>query len=257
MRRTLVVYTSKVNYHPLMSRKAPAGPEPQYLKVKNFLREGISSGRWVAGDLLPSEAELGAQFELSRMTVNRALRELTQEGLVERVQGVGTFVAQLHRISSTLTVRDVHDEIAERGHQHEARVQLLERLKATPEQAAEFGVRAGAALFHSVIVHLENGVAIQCEDRLVNPACAPDYLSLDFASTTPTNYLLQVAPLSEARYTIESTLPSDAEAKLLGITRRDPCLVVKRTTYSHGQTVTTVRLTHPGSRYLLQGSFQA
>jgi len=48
-----------------------------------------------------------------------------------------------------------------------------------------------------------------------------------------------------------------AAAKLLGIARRDPCLVVKRTTYSHGQTVTTVRLTHPGSRYLLQGSFQA
>lgn len=231
--------------------------KPAYTQVKDFIQQHIASGEWRPGDPVPSEAALMQQFGISRMTVNRALRELVQEGLIERVQGVGSFVAQLHRISSTLTVRDVHDEIAERGHQHEAKVQLLEKLKATPEQAAEFGVRAGAALFHSVIVHLENGVAIQCEDRLVNPACAPDYLSLDFASTTPTNYLLQVAPLSEARYTIESTLPSDAEAKLLGIARRDPCLVVKRTTYSHGQTVTTVRLTHPGSRYLLQGSFQA
>ena len=240
-----------------MARKTPPGPEPQYLKVKNHLRDGIASGRWVPGDLLPSEAELGAQFELSRMTVNRALRELAQEGMVERVQGVGTFVAQIHRISSTLTVRDVHEEIAERGHRHEARVHSLARLEATPEQAAELGLKPGAAVFHSVIVHLENGVAIQCEDRLVNPACAPDYLGLDFAKITPTHYLLQVAPLSEARYTIEATLPGELESRLLGIARREPCLVLKRVTYSRGQAVTAVRLTHPGSRYLLQGGFQA
>jgi GntR family histidine utilization transcriptional repressor len=240
-----------------MARKTPAGPEPQYLKVKNHLRDGIASGRWVPGDLLPSEAELGAAFELSRMTVNRALRELTQEGMIERVQGVGSFVAQLHRISSTLTVRDVHEEIAARGHRHEARLHSLEKVKATAEQAAEFGLKAGAALFHSVIVHFENGVAIQCEDRLVNPACAPDYLDQDFAQVTPTHYLLEVAPLSEARYTIEATLPGELEAKLLGIARRDPCLVVRRLTFSRGVAVTSVRLTHPGSRYLLEGGFQA
>jgi GntR family histidine utilization transcriptional repressor len=239
-----------------MTRSAPGAPAPQYLKVKNHLREGIASGHWVAGDLLPSEAALVAQFEVSRMTVNRALRELHQEGLVERLQGVGTFVAQLHRISSTLTVRDLHEEIAARGHQHEARLFLLETVKATPEQAADFGLKAGAALFHSVIVHRENGKAIQCEDRLVNPACAPDYLGLDFTQTTPTHYLLEVAPLSEARYTIESLLPSEQEAKLLGISKREPCLVVKRRTFSRGLTVTTVRLTHPGSLYLLEGSFQ-
>ena len=231
-------------------------PGPQYLKVKNHLRDGIKAGTWGVGERLASESELTQHFGVSRMTVNRALRELEQEGLVERVQGVGTFVAQLHRISSTLTVRDVHDEIAERGHRHEARVHALARVKATPEQAVVFGLKAGAPLFHSLIVHLENGVAIQCEDRLVNPACAPDYLSLDFSQITPTQHLLEVAPLSEARYTIEATLPSETEAALLGIQRRDPCLLVQRLTFSRGRAVTSVRLTHPGTRYLLQGRFE-
>lgn len=239
-----------------MARNPPSGPEPQYLKVKNHLREGISAGQWRPGDLMPSEAELVAQFKVSRMTVNRALRELSSEGLVQRMQGVGTFVAQLHRIASTLTVRDLHDEIAERGHQHEARVLSLKRIKADAEQAASFGLKAGAALFHSIIVHLENSVPIQCEDRLVNPACAPGYLGLDFSQTTPTHYLLEVAPLSEARYTIEALLPTSDEATWLGIGRREPCLVVKRRTFSRGQTVTTVRLVHPGSRYFLEGRFQ-
>ena len=235
----------------------PEAPAPQYLKVKNHLREGISSGRWVAGDLLPSEADLVAQFKVSRMTVNRALRELYQDGLIERLQGVGTFVAQLHRISSQLTVRDLHDEIVARGRRHDARLHVLEIVKATPEQAGDFGLRTGDPLFHSVIVHLENSKTIQCEDRLVNPATAPDYMNVDFTKITPTNYLLQVAPLSEARYTIEALLPSDLEAKLLCISKREPCLVVKRRTFSRGVAVTTVRMTHPGSLYLLEGGFQA
>ena len=235
----------------------PSGPAFQYLKVKTHLREGIASGRWRPGERLPSEAELTEAFGLSRMTVNRALRELHQEGLVERVQGVGSFVAQLHRIASTLTVRDVHDEIAARGHQHEAQVHLLESVVATEAQAAEFQLQPGAPLFHSIILHRDNGVAVQCEDRLVNPACAPEYMAQDFTQVTPTHYLLEVAPLSEARYTIEAQRPSPLEAKLLDMARGEPCLVVRRSTLSLGQVVTAVRLTHPGGRWMLQGSFQA
>lgn len=239
-----------------MAKKTPAIREPRYLEVKNHLRARISGGHWVAGDLLPSEAELTRQFGVSRMTVNRALRELSAEGLVQRVQGVGSFVGELHRIASTLTVRDLHEEIAERGHHHKARVHRLHRIRANAAQAAAFALKTGATLFHSVIVHFENGIAIQCEDRLVNPACAPDYMGLDFTQITPTHYLLEVAPLGEAQYSIEATLPTAEEAAMLGIGRREPCLVVNRRTFSRGQTVTEVRLVHPGSRYFLEGRFQ-
>ena len=239
-----------------MSRPIAETTVPRYLRVKNHLREGIAGARWVPGDLLPSEAELTQSFGLSRMTVNRALRELEQEGLVERVQGVGSFVAHFHRVSSTLSVRDVHEEIAARGHQHSTIVHQLGRIRATAPQARVFGMRTGSVLFHSVLVHHEEGVPIQCEDRLVNPACAPDYLSVDFTRTTPTHYLLDVAPLSEARYTIEAVSPEANEARLLGLPEHAPCLRVTRLTFSRGVPVTEVRLTHPGARYLLQGSFQ-
>ena len=87
-----------------------------YTRVKQHLKDGLAGGRWAPGELMPSEAELVAQFGLSRMTVNRALKELQAEGLVKRTQGVGTFAAPLHRVSSTLTIRDLHDEIESRGH---------------------------------------------------------------------------------------------------------------------------------------------
>ena len=110
-------------------------------------------------------------------------------------------------------------------------------------------------MFHSLIVHHDNGVPLQCEDRYVNPACAPDYLSVDFTKTTPTHYLLEVAPLWEAQYTIEASLPTGREARLLGIAVGDPCLVVVRRTESRGVAITLARLVHPGSRYQLEGRF--
>jgi GntR family histidine utilization transcriptional repressor len=110
-------------------------------------------------------------------------------------------------------------------------------------------------VFHTLIVHFENGVALQCEDRYVNPARAPHYLDNDFTRITPTQYLLQVAPLWEAQYSIEAARPTAHEARLLGIGRDEPCLVVVRRTVSQGVPITLARLVHPGTRYLLQGAF--
>ena len=237
---------------PLSTATLPAAP---YARVKQFLKDELARGRWPPGTLMPSEADLVAQFGVSRMTVTRALRELQSEGLVERLQGVGTFAAQLHRVSSTLTIRDLHEEIVSRGHGHHAEVQLSQQENAPSGLAARLGLAPGSPVFHTLIVHFENGLALQCEDRYVNPACAPDYLSVDFTRITPTHYLLQVAPLWEAQYSIEASLPSAQEARLLGIRRDEPCLVVVRRTVSRNVPITLARLVHPGSRYQIDGQF--
>lgn len=237
-------------------RRPTASALAPYARVKQHLKQALGRGRYPPGTLMPSEAELVAQFGVSRMTVNRALRELQAEGLVERVQGVGTFAAQLHRVSSTLTIRDIHEEIAERGHRHDAVVHLAREEAAGAALAGRLGLAEGATVFHTLIVHHENGVPLQCEDRYVNPACAPGYLQADFTQTTPTHYLLEVAPLWEAQYSIEAAAPTAEEARLLGIARGDACLVVTRRTISQRRPVTLARLVHPGSRYLLEGQFK-
>ena len=147
------------------------------------------AGRWPAGALMPSEAELVAEFGVSRMTVNRALRELQSEGLVDRTQGVGTFAAQLHKVSSTLTIHDLHEEIVDRGHQHHAAVHVQRAEPATTGLAEQLGVKPGDEVFHTLILHTENGVPLQCEDRYVNPATTPAYLQIE-ARVTGTNITL-------------------------------------------------------------------
>ncbi len=231
----------------------PAAP---YARVKQFLKGELSQGRWPPGALMPSESELVGRFSVSRMTVNRALRELQGEGLVHRVQGVGTFAAPLHRVSSTLTIRDLHDEIESRGHRHHAVVHLCRAELAGAPLAAQLGLASGDAVFHTLIVHHENGVPLQCEDRYVNPACAPEYLKVDFTTITPTHYLLDVAPLWEAQYAIEASAPTAQEARLLDIEPGAACLIVLRRTVSHEVPITLARLVHPGSRYQIDGQFK-
>jgi GntR family transcriptional regulator, histidine utilization repressor len=234
------------------ARRAAVAP---YQRVKQPLKDGLAQGRWRPGALMPSEAELVAQFGVSRMTAGRALRELQAEGLVERVQGVGSFAAQLHRVSSTLTIHSLQEEIEARGHRHHAVVHLQREEVATAALALQLGLAKGAPVFHTLIVHHDNGVPLQCEDRYVNPAAAPHYLQADFTLVTPTRYLLEVAPLWDAQYTLEASLATAQEARLLGIERGEPCLVMVRRTIFGGVPITLARLVHPGSRYQLEGRF--
>ena len=229
---------------------------PAYEQVKAFVKQQIGSGAWRPGDAVPSESALQQRFGLSRMTVNRAMKELAVEGVVTRVQGSGTVVAQLHRISTTLALRDIHEEISERGHQHSTRVLAVEATRADAALAQVFKVRSGARLFHSVLLHLADGVPIQLEDRHVNPAAAPGYLGVNFNAVTPTSYLLEHAPLTQASYSIEAGLASTQEAKALAIKRGDPCLVMTRSTVSGPHVASFARLVHPGARYSFNGTFQ-
>ena len=241
-------------------RQRPAAPRPTpiapYSRVVLYLKAELQQGRWPTGALMPSEAALVAQFGVSRMTVNRALRELQAEGLIHRVQGVGTFAAQLNRVSSSLTIRDIHEEILARGHTHHATVHLVKDEIASANVAQRLGVATGARVFHTLIVHHENGVPLQCEDRYVNPECAPDYLSVDFTQMTPTHYLLDVAPLWEAHFSVEAGLPSAREARLLGLKQTDPCLIVSRRTTNRGVPITQARLTHPAGHYQIEGAYK-
>ncbi|MFN9279285.1 MAG: histidine utilization repressor [Rubrivivax sp.] len=229
-------------------------PAP-FARIKQHLKEGLAAGRWPPGALMPSEAELVALFGVSRMTVNRALRELQAEGLVQRSQGVGTFAAPLHPVSSTLTIRDLQEEISARGHLHHAVVHLQRSEPAPEPLAAQLGVAVDAEVFHTLIVHHENGLPLQCEDRFVNPGCAPGYLRADFTQTTPTRYLFEHTALWRAQYTIESARATAQEAQLLGIAQDEPCLVVVRRTFTRDAAITIARLVHPGSRYRLSGEF--
>jgi GntR family histidine utilization transcriptional repressor len=236
--------------------RTPSPLQPLYLQVKRHFLDNIDSGKWGTSTRVPSENDIVKSFGVSRMTANRALRELRDEGVLVRIAGVGSFVADRHARAHPLKIRGIADEIRDRGHVHRAEIVSLERIRAVAQLADDFCISPRSELYCSLIVHFENDRPIQLEDRYVLPKLAPDYLNVDFSRTTPHDYLIQVAPLQEAEHLLRAEMPDERTRKLLAMKRDEPCLVVIRRTWTAGQIASVARLHYPGSRYEMSGRFR-
>jgi len=228
---------------------------PRYETIKQHLLQRIEQGVLPPGTKVASENQLSKQFSVSRMTARRALDELAKAGFLFRSQGLGTFVADSRPMSSMLEIRNIADEIRQRGHDCRIEVLALTQTTPTPDQAHWLGLAHPDSVFRSTLVYFENEQAVQLEDRLVNPELVPRYLEQDFARQTPNQYLSK--PLTEADHVVEAVLPGDLSvqhvAEHLAISSETPCLKISRRTYSNKGVVSIATLVHPGNRYRLGG----
>jgi GntR family histidine utilization transcriptional repressor len=229
---------------------------PLYQQAKAFIKDRISEGAWKPGDQIDSEAELVCRLGMSRMTIHRALRELTSEGLIQRVQGVGTFVAHQRPPSGFLQIKSIAREINENGGNHRCQVLFLRQEEAPAAISAIMRLPVGAPVFHSLLIHYDGDIPLQYADRYVNPTVAPDYLKQNFCQITPSDYLLRHVPLTEVEHIIEAIPPTDEICCYLRISNREPCLLMRRTTWMHTVVATYSRLIFPSSRYRIGGRFR-
>jgi len=224
---------------------------PKFSVIKKFICDNIESGSWPQHSKVPSENELAEQFSVSRMTARRALQELTEQGVLVRSQGAGTFVATFKSQSSLLEIKNIADEIQARGHLHRAQQLSLDVVDVTDQIAILLGVNTNETIYFSQVLHFENDEAIQLEQRYVNGSLVPSYLAQDFNQITPHEFLSSEAPLTEATHEIEAILATSDICQLLNIEHRQPCLQVKRRTWSNQGVVSAAILTSPGNKYRL------
>lgn len=224
---------------------------PHYERIKQDILGRIESGELPVGARLPSEHELVAEFGVSRMTVHRAVRELSDKGLLRRIVGVGTFVATPELRSSLIEVRDIADDIAARGHHHSLRLVRLEAVQADAVLASALQLKASSRVFHSLVVHFEDDVAVQLEERFVTPEFAPRYIEQDFTRITTTQYLKSIAPPTTVAHTVHAVRPDLRARRLLNIESSEPCLRMTRQTWVNASPATHSIFTYPGSRYSL------
>lgn len=237
--------------------KSKTKPVAPYERVKQHILAGIEKGEWADGTRLPSEHELVARLGVSRMTIHRALRELSSEGLLSRIQGVGTFLLPPPTRSEEFKVQEIADEIVARGHAHRTKLVLLEPLQANEDLAEAFKMRPGSRLYHSVLVHYEDSVPVQLEDRYVNPATAPEYLTQDFLKLSPGKYLLSLGHPVEIDHMMYAVAPDKRTQKLLRIDENEPCLLLVRRAWGpNGLPHSKSRFTYPGSRYSLGSHYR-
>lgn len=226
-----------------------AAPEPIYQQIKSMIEQKIGDGDWSAGQKLPSENELVSVLDVSRMTINRALRELTQQGLINRVHGLGSFVADRPRHASLIELQDIALEIAQSGKRHSSRIIAFDSRLANAEVAAQMQLPEDSEVFFLSAVHLQDDLPIQFESRYVNPLLVPEFLQQDFKQVTSTAYLLGQFRPDEMEHVVSAIIPDLQVQNLLRIDRHQPCLQLNRRTWLNHQVVTQVTLIYPGNRY--------
>ena len=228
---------------------------PLYQKIKNFIMGQIESGEVKPHEKILSEHQLVKMFGISRMTVNRALRELTDEGYLVRLAGVGTFVAEPKAQSHLLEVNDISQEIRARGHYYSSEVLKQDKTLAAKDILSHLSLPDGSAVFHCHILHFEQYMPIQLEDRYVNPMVFPDFGDVDLTRLTPHEYLMDAAPLQRAEHVVSAITPNKAVYDALKLQTHEPCLLLERRTWVKDRVATYTRLYHPGSRYRLKDQF--
>lgn len=227
----------------------------RYQKVKNYILDHIDNEDWNPGDRIPSEAQFVKLLGASRMTVNRAVRELADTGLLERVPGAGTFVAVRREAAELLEIKNIAEQIRDHNQTYSVMVHYAAKEMAGDDVAALLHIKPGSPVYHTIMVHLADGHPVQVEDRFVNPATDPDYLEVDFTKTTPHEHLMVAAPLSEVEHVVEAIMPDDEIRDLLRMEENRPCLQMRRRTWTSNLVASVARLTHPGDTYRIGTRF--
>jgi len=231
------------------------GDGPLYAQITRALAHDIESGRLEPGDKLPSEQDFTVLFQASRMTVNRALRRLADDGMVTRKRRGGTVVAARVRDHAVLDIHDIQDDITASGATYHYELIFTAVGPANSRIAAMLSISAGDPVAHIRCRHFGDGEPILLEDRHINLATV---LNLDvaiFDKTPPNTWLIGHVPWSRASLSVTAISADHQISQDLSVPMGAPCLRVDRTTWQIDQAVTCVALIYPGDKHRLNAQF--
>jgi len=210
--------------------------------VKESIRKRILAGDWPPGEFIPNEVDLADEFKCARATVNRAVRELAEEGLVERKRKAGTRVRMSPVRKAEFEIPIVRKEIEGLGKAY--RFSLTHRSKESAPDwiAARMGLGSKAQVLHLGCVHYGDNIPYQFEDRWINLTALPKAEHAEFDTIGPTEWLVETVPFSDAEISFSATAADEKLANNLSCAIGDPLFMTERSTWWQGDAITYVRL---------------
>ena len=212
-----------------------ANGRPAYLQIAEELRLRIATGRLSSGDRLPTERELAAQLGVSRMTVRHALSTLRDRGLLVPVpgRGGGTFVARPRLVRDLGTFSGLSEQLRRQGLHAGAHVLSARRRRANTAVADALELEQGSPVVEVVRVRFADGDPFALE-RSSFPFL--DLLRHDLEGSLY-DILADAYDAAPVRAVerLEPVVASAVQARLLGVRRGAPLMLVERTAYSAGE----------------------
>ncbi|TMV09506.1 UTRA domain-containing protein [Ruegeria sediminis] len=217
--------------------------------VRDEVKRRIESRIWPQGSVLPTETQLAEEFKCARATVNRALRELADQGFVERKRKSGTRVKMAPSKQARLEISLARHTVEAQNATY--RYALVERnvVLSPGWLASQLNVSSHTRILHVLCMHYADNRPFQLEERWINIEVVPDIEEADLSRSGPHEWLLNAAPFTDAEVAFFAIAADGRLAEFLGTTPGIPLLQTERTTWLHQQPVTFARMTHhPGYR---------
>ncbi|GAA0625649.1 histidine utilization repressor [Brevundimonas kwangchunensis] len=214
------------------------------------IEQRIRSGEWQPGARVPTEAELQAQYGCARMTVSKALTDLSARGLILRRRRAGSVVARPPVHSAVLDIPDIAAEIEARGMVY-GYERLDYGLRATEPDEAWLGLQVVMVS----CLHRADGAPFALERRLIGLAATPEVEAETFEVVSPGGWLLRRAPWTDAEHRIAAVAADRETALRLDLSPGEACLRLERRTWIDGLGVTWAWQTFPGQAYDLVARF--
>ena len=213
-----------------MSRLQTESANPLYFQVMQRISQDIDRGVYPVGSRIPPEHELEALYGVSRVTVRRALAEMTAEGLLERKQGKGTFVS-VPKINQDLkNIHSFHDACKRNGFTAGTRVLHVKEVPADTQDIAELRVHSGDSVVETLRVRLANDEPVVLEKNHFSMA----YIYLEDADLSGSLYSVLreygVEP-RQAVHDVSMVYATEAQAKALGIQAGAPLIKLHEVVY--------------------------
>jgi GntR family transcriptional regulator len=209
---------------------------PRHEQISDYLREKIETGEYEVDEQLPSEKQLGATFDVSRVTVRRALQTLEHEGFIYRRQGLGSFVKERHETQGLVRLTDFAQDMAQAGLEASSRVLHLEPETVPGYVASRLGQDLDAKLVRLDRLRLGDGDPIAFDRTWMPPFYASLLDGHDLEHETIYGILEQDydIPIIRGQYRITATNAPDDIAEHLNISAGTAVLVIERTSCSRG-----------------------
>jgi GntR family histidine utilization transcriptional repressor len=217
-------------------------------EIRDDLRRRIAAREWPPGAMIPGEEALAADYGVARATVNRALRDLAEAGLVERRRRAGTRVAQGAPRRAVLSIPMLRAEVEAAGKTHSFELLAQEQAEPPAEVLRQMRLPAGSVLWRIDTLHRADGAPFALEERWLNAAAVPGPMP-DLMRVTVNEWLLSTLPYAEGEIVFSARAAGPEEARQLACPQGAALFCVERTTRTAAAPVTWVRLLHaPGYR---------
>lgn len=220
-----------------------------YRDIKADVLRRITSGQWPPGHLIPSELELCDEYGSARATVNRALRELADEGVLDRKRKSGTRVRAVPLRQARFDIPLTRLEVEGNGASY--RYALVKRaVEPAPDWLrARMGLQAGAQVVQLTCMHFADGTPFQHEARWINLEALPQAREQRFEEVGPNEWLVETVPFSDVEIGFSAVSASEELAGFLGCQAGEALFQMERSTWFEGKAVTYVRMCfQPGYR---------